>query len=58
MMLKYFTEKDSNQSYAINPNFVKYVQDFDMGPKIVFNDSTYIIVTDSYLDTVARLNEV
>jgi hypothetical protein len=57
-MLKYFTEKDSNQSYAVNPMYVKYVQDFGMGPKIVFHDGTYVIVTDSYLDTVARLNEV
>lgn len=57
-MLKYFTEKEQNQSYAVNPNFVKYVQDFGMGPKIVFHDGTYVVVTESYLDTVARLNEV
>jgi hypothetical protein len=55
-MLHYFTEKDSKQSYAINPEYVKYVQDFTMGPKIVFHDGSYIVVTDSYLETVARLN--
>jgi hypothetical protein len=57
-MLKYFTDKETRTSYAVNPTSVKYVVDFGLGPKIVFNDGSYIIVMESYLDTVARLNEV
>jgi hypothetical protein len=56
-MLKFFTEKDTRKSVAVNQNNVKYVLDFGLGPKIVFVDGEYIIVADSYLDTVARLNE-
>jgi hypothetical protein len=57
-MFKYFTDKETNQSIAVNPSRVKYVRDFGMGPKLVFDDGSYIIVMESYLDAVARLNEV
>lgn len=56
-MLKYFVDKDTNQSVAVNPNAVKFVRDSPMGSKIVLSDGSYIIVTDSYLEVVARLNE-
>jgi hypothetical protein len=57
-MFKFFVDKETKQSVAVNPSRVKYVRDFGQGPKLVFDDGSYIIVTDSYLDTVARLNEV
>jgi hypothetical protein len=56
-MLKYFVDKDTNQSIAVNPNAVKIVRDSPVGAKIVLNDGSYVIVTDSYLEVVARLNE-
>lgn len=57
MMLKFFVDKDTQQSVAVNPESVKVVREVPMGPKIIFNDGSYIIVTDSYLETVSRLNE-
>ena len=56
-MLKMFIDKDTQQSVAINPNSVKFVRETPMGPKIVFNDGSYIIATDSYLEAIGRLNE-
>lgn len=56
-MFKFFTDKETNQSIAINSNRVDYVRDHNLGTKIVFTDRSYLIVSDSYLDTVARLNE-
>ena len=52
-----FTDKDSNQSLAINSENVKFVRDSPQGPKIYFADNSYVIVSDSYLEAVARLNE-
>lgn len=56
-MLKYFTDKDTDKSIAINPEAVKFIIEHAGGTKVVFNDSGYIHVTDSYLETVARLSE-
>lgn len=56
-MLKYFVDKDTQQSIAVNPDSVKIVRDTPIGAKILFNDLSYVIVTDSYEATVARLNE-
>lgn len=56
-MLKFFVDKDTQQSVAINPNTVRIVREMAIGPKIVFNDGSYVVVTDSYLETVSRLNE-
>ena len=56
-MLKYFVDKDTQQSVAVNPEAVRIVREMANGPKIVFNDGSYVIVTDSYLETVSRLNE-
>lgn len=56
-MFKYFTDKDSKKSVAINPNNVKYVIDSGYGPTIVFVDGIVITVNESYLDVVARLSE-
>ena len=57
MLFKYFTDKESKVSVAINPNNVKYVIDSPMGAKITFVDGIVITVTDPYLDVVARLSE-
>jgi len=57
-MFHYFVDKETNQSVAINRNRVKYVRDFGMGPKIVFDDGSYIIVSGQYLEVVAQLNVV
>lgn len=57
MTLKYFSEKESNASVAVNSDAVKYVREFQGATKIIFDDSSYLIVSDSYLEAVARLNE-
>lgn len=56
-MLKYFSDKDSGQSVAINQASVKYVRDTSVGPKIVFTDGSYIVVTEEYMEVVSRLSE-
>jgi hypothetical protein len=55
-MFEYFTELETGKSVAVNRNNVMYVLDFGLGPKIVFTNGSYIVVKDSYLETVARLN--
>jgi hypothetical protein len=55
-MFIFVKEKDIGQSLAINKNKVLYIRDFPMGPKIVFEDGTYIIVDEDYLHLVARFN--
>lgn len=57
-MLKYFIDKDSQISIAINPNNVMCVKEVGYGTTIIFVDSSYVVVTDSYLETVARLSLV
>jgi hypothetical protein len=57
-MLKYFTDKDAKISVAVNPQNVMCVKEIAYGTAICFVDSSYLVVTDSYLDTVAKLNEV
>jgi hypothetical protein len=57
-MLKHFTDKDSRISVAVNPNNVMNVKEVGYGTTICFVDSSYIVVTESFLETVARLNEV
>jgi hypothetical protein len=56
-MFKFFTDKETNQSIAINSNRVDYVRDHNLGTKIIFSDRSYLVVNDPYLETVARLNE-
>jgi hypothetical protein len=58
MKFKYFTNKDSGQSVAVNPDNVKYVKDSTYGTTIVFYDAEIIVVTDSYMDVVARMCEI
>jgi hypothetical protein len=55
-MFIFVNEKDIGQSLAINKNKVLYIRDFPMGPKIVFEDGTYIIVNEDYLTLVSRFN--
>jgi hypothetical protein len=56
-MLKIFVEKDTGASIAVNAETVRLVREFQGTTKILFVDSSYVIVTDSYLETVSRLNE-
>jgi hypothetical protein len=56
-MMKIFTEKDSNASVAVNSHSVRIVREFMGGTKIIFVDSSYIVVNDSYLEVISRLNE-
>lgn len=58
MKFKYFTNKDSNQSVAVNPDNVKYVKESPIGTTLVFDDGEYIVVTDGYMDVATRLSEV
>jgi hypothetical protein len=55
-MFIFVTEKDTDHSIAVNKNGVLYIRDFPMGPKIVFDDGTYIIVNEDYLTLVSRFN--
>ena len=56
-MMKIFTEKDTGASVAVNVNNVRLVREFTGATKIIFVDSSYVIVTDQYLEVVSRLNE-
>ena len=58
-MLKVFLNKDTNQSVAINPSNVRLVHEManGIGPKIIFNDGSYVVTKESYSEVVARLNE-
>jgi hypothetical protein len=56
-MLKFFTDKDAQQTVAVNPTSVKFVRETHLGSKIVFNDDKYVLVDEPFLEVVARLNE-
>lgn len=56
-MMKIFTEKDTGASVAVNVHNVRLVREFSESTKIIFVDSSYVIVTDQYLEVVSRLNE-
>jgi hypothetical protein len=56
-MLKIFAEKESGASVAVNPETVRLVRDFQGGTKIIFTDSSYLNVNETYLETISRLNE-
>ena len=57
MKFKYFTNKDSGHSVAVNPDAVKYVKDSPIGTTLIFADAEYILVTDEYMQVVTRLSE-
>jgi hypothetical protein len=60
-MLKYFTERNEmhgNRSIAVNPINVSTVFEGKEFTTILLVSGRSIEITDSYLDTVARLNEV
>jgi hypothetical protein len=57
-MFVYFTDKDAKISVAVNPQNVMCVKDVGYGTTLCFVDSSYVVVTESYLNTVARLSEV
>jgi hypothetical protein len=56
-MFKNFIDKDTQQTIAVNPNSVRIVRDTPIGAKLIFVDSSYVIVTDSYIRVVERLSE-
>ena len=57
-MLKFFTDKDAQQTVAVNPASVKFVRETHIGSKIVFIDGDkYVLVDEPFLEVVARLNE-
>lgn len=58
MKFKYFTNKDSGLSVAVNPDTVKYVKESPIGTTLVFEDGEFILVTDGYMDAATRLSEV
>jgi hypothetical protein len=58
MKFKYFIDKDSGKSVAVNPDNVKYVKDSTYGPTLVFFDAEYIVLTDDYMEVVTRLSEI
>jgi hypothetical protein len=58
MKLKYFVEKETKQHMAVNPNTVYAVKETGYGTTICFVNDVYITVTESYLEVVAKLNEV
>jgi hypothetical protein len=58
----HFTDAQTQQSIAVNPSFVVVVfttKDEDSSEKVVINTTTgNVVVTESYLDVVGRLNAV
>lgn len=56
MAFVYFTEKDTNQSVAVNTKNVSMVREKRSFCELVFVDNTVLYIADPYLDTVARLN--
>jgi DNA-binding LytR/AlgR family response regulator len=56
-MLKIFAEKETNASIAVNSDRVRLVREFQGITKIIFDDSSYVLVSESYLETISRLNE-
>ena len=58
----HFTDAQTQQSIAVNPSFVVVVfttKDEDGSEKVVINTTTgNVVVTESYLDVVGRLNAV
>lgn len=57
MLFKYFTEKETNNSIAINPNNVSFVKETTNGAIINFNNGNFVFVADDYMGTVTRLSE-
>jgi hypothetical protein len=52
----FFTEKDTNQSIAVNVRNVNLVREMRGTTQLVFKDNYVLYVLDDYLDVVARLN--
>lgn len=56
MRFKYFKDKDSGRSVAINSDLVKYIIDSSYGPMIGFIDSSVLTIDGNYFDVVAELS--
>jgi hypothetical protein len=57
IMLKYFTEKNTNASVAVNPQNVASVRESSGGCILYMVDGTVIKIMEQFLDTVTRLND-
>lgn len=58
MLFKLFNDASSNFKVAVNPNQVKYVLNTpSMGPKIIFADNSYIIVSGKFEEVLKQLSE-
>lgn len=57
MILKYFTDKDTKKSVAVNPSGVKCVMETGYATKIIFDDGMVVNVEENYKEVVAVLNE-
>jgi len=61
-MMLYFTDAQTQQSVAVNPEYVVVVftaKNEDGTEKVVINTTTgNLVVTESYLDVVGRLNAI
>jgi hypothetical protein len=58
MLFKYFSEKNTNSSIAINPRNVKYLREISDGGCIIsFVDGKEVRVADPYMETATRLSE-
>lgn len=58
MKFKYFTDKDTGKSVAVNPDNVKCVKELGYGTTICFFGGEYITVKEEYMESVTRLSEV
>jgi hypothetical protein len=56
-MLKFFVDKDAQQTIAINPALVKFVRETSLGTKVLFSDGSYVLIDEPFLEVVSRLNE-
>lgn len=57
MKFKYFIDSVRKMSVAINPDRVYCVEESPIGTRILFDNDAYILVTEDYLHTVAKLSE-
>jgi len=57
MRFKYFIDKEREMSIAINPDEVYLVEDSPIGTRIIFTNTSYVLVTENYMMAVTRLSE-
>ena len=58
MLFKYFFEKNTNSSIAINPQNVKFLRELSEGGCIIsFVDGKEVRVAEPYMESATRLSE-